>query len=221
MAADAVGDGQPEGHRWIACATREERQPAERLGQQVLARLVPPRALGAVAADGRVDDARIEPANGLVVEAHSFHHTGTEVVGHHVRLDDESLHQLEVVGVLEVGSEGGLVAVDGMSHEAVAVDVHVPGRHRATGLALPGSLDLDDRGAHVGEAQAGPGPSHVLGELEDQQALKGSAHAPALRDSRYMRSSVAITERGSPPSIMNSRMGTPPPSRSWKARLPG
>ena len=86
----------------------------------------------------------------------------------------------EVVGVLEVGGERLLAAVGGVEDEAVAIDdtcswSPANGRpHR-----VPGRSTLMTRGAHVGQPQPGPGSGHVLGELQDDQALEWSLHAAA------------------------------------------
>jgi uncharacterized protein YheU (UPF0270 family) len=63
----------------------------------------------AVARERRVDDLRINLLDFVVAQAGAGHGARTEVLDQDVRLFDDALQQLEVVGVFQVGLDALLV----------------------------------------------------------------------------------------------------------------
>ncbi len=80
----------------------------------------------------RDDDPRVRAGERCVVEAELGQHARPEVLEDDVALGGETLHEREVVGVLEVGHDGSLVAGDDRPPQAGVVDAHPPVAHRVT-----------------------------------------------------------------------------------------
>ena len=102
----------------------------------------------------RVDDARVDLRERLVVDAEAVLHVGPEVLDHHVGLLDQAQEDREAFRRLQVERDAALVAVQ-------VLEVR-PSRG-PPGLAAPPlrRLDLDDVGAPVGELAHAVGPART------------------------------------------------------------
>ena len=126
--------------------------------------------IGAVlteAGNGAIDDARIELAHALIVDAKFCLHVGAEILDDDVGLFHQPPEDLEAFRLFQVERHGALVAVQVLEVRALA---------RAAELLpaiLKNCVDLDDIGAPVRQlAYAGrTGPD--AGEVEHSEAGEG------------------------------------------------
>ena len=163
---------EAEGNRWLSRVTIQPRQSRKRLHEEILAGFGAPRTGFAVAGDLGVDQARIERGDGFVAEASLLDDAGTKVLDEYVSASEECAHLLEVGGVFEVGGKGLLIPINGMEEGGVAIEREVRDVELAAEITLTGTLDLDDAGAEIGEAQRGRGTGEELREVDDEQTLK-------------------------------------------------
>ena len=85
-----IGDRNADAHRALARRAGDRHQPAHALRDLVEAR---PLAIGAVlaeAGDAGIDDALVDLAQVLVIDAEPILHVGAEVLDHHVGLLDHA-----------------------------------------------------------------------------------------------------------------------------------
>ena len=146
----------------------DRHQPAHALRDLIEAR---PLVIGAVlaeAGDAAIDDARVDLAHALVVDAELVLHVGPEVLDHHVGLFREALKHLEALGVFQIERHRPLVAVQVLEIRTMA---------RAARLLAAGVLhqgvDLDDIGAPVRELPHAGRPGADAGEIEHGEAGQG------------------------------------------------
>ena len=102
QAGGEVGDGNADPHRAFARRAGDRHQPAHALRDLIEAR---PLVIGAVlaeAGDAAIDDARIDLAHALIVDAELCLDVGAEILDHDVGLFDEPLEHLEALRVLQV-----------------------------------------------------------------------------------------------------------------------
>ncbi len=111
--------------------------PGHRLGDQVVPGPVGVRAGLAEAGDAGVDQPRVEPGEGLVVDAEPLRHARAEVLHHDVGRPHQPVERRQVLGRLQVEADAALVPVQGEEGAAVlAVDGIPPGPPGlVTGLA--------------------------------------------------------------------------------------
>ena len=180
VAAGQVGDGDADAHRSLARQPGDRHQAAHALRDLVEAR---PIAVGTVLAEARqahIDEARIDLAQRLVVEAEPVLHVGPVVLDQHVGAGRQLLQDGDAVGRLEVERDAALVAMQVEEVGTVARAAH----HRVL-VALLRHLDLDHVGAPVGEVarrrRAGAGPRQIDHLEAGQGALAFGAHCDITR----------------------------------------
>ena len=163
-----VGDGNADPHRALAGRAGDRHQPAHALRDLIEAR---PLVIGAVlaeAGDAAIDDARVDLAQALIVDAELCLDVGAEVLDHDVGLLGEALEHFEALRVLQVERHGPLVAVQILEVRALA---------RAARLLAAGILqqrvDLDDVGAPVRQLPHAGGPGANAGEIEHGETGEG------------------------------------------------
>ena len=91
-----VGDGNADPHRALARRAGDRHQPAHALRDLIEAG---PLVIGAVlaeAGDAAIDDARIDLAQALVIDAELGLHVGPEVLDHHVGLLHQAIFYLSI-----------------------------------------------------------------------------------------------------------------------------
>ena len=146
VAAREVGDRDADAHRPLARQPGDRHQAAHALRDLVEAR---PVGVGPVLAEARqahVDEARVDLAQGLVVDAEPVLHVGPVVLDQHVGGRRQLLEDGDALGRLEVERDAALVAVQ--VEEVGAVRATPP---IASSSPLLRHLDLDDVGAPIGE----------------------------------------------------------------------
>ena len=115
-----IGDRDADPHRALAGRAGDRHQPAHALGDLIEAR---PLVIGPVLpepGDAAVDDARIDLAQALVVDAELAFDVGAEVLDHHVSLLGEALEHFQALRVLQVERHRALVAVQILEVRALA-----------------------------------------------------------------------------------------------------
>src|SRR2546421_255156 len=118
-----AGHGNADTHRTLAGQAGDGHQAAQPLRDLVVAGTVTVRTALAEARDARVDDARVDRAERLVVDAEPVLDVGTEVLDHHVGLGGQLLEDLDPLGVLEVERDRALVAMEVLEVEVVPREV--------------------------------------------------------------------------------------------------
>ena len=118
--------------------------------------------------DAAIDDARIDLAQALIVDAELGLDVGAEVLDHDVGLRGEALEHLEALRVLQVERHRALVAVQILEVRAMARAARL-----LAGRVLQQRIDLDDIGAPVGELPHAGRPRTDAGEVEHGEAGKG------------------------------------------------
>jgi hypothetical protein len=167
-------------HRRAARLSGHAHQPAHRLHGDVEGALA---AIGAALSEpryGTVDKPGIGLVEGVVAEPQALEHPGPEVLHHHVRDRRELAQPRHLGGVLQVGRDAALVAVE--RGEVLAVvrcaartaRAGRPGQRRpvAHAVAAVGPLDLHHVGAQVGEQRTGKRTGGNLAELHHLDAAE-------------------------------------------------
>ena len=163
------GRGKPDGRgRGVA---GDGHEPGLALGDDVVAASPRLRSGMAVSADGGVDEARIQPAQRLGIDAGALErrhsrHVGDEYVG---RLQ-QAKEQPVGLRLLDVQFQAALVSVDRQKVRAFALD---KGRSPAARLVAPSrTFDLDDVRAHIPQEHGAVGPREGFGHFHDTQVSK-------------------------------------------------
>ena len=125
-------------------------------------------AVLAEAGDAAIDDARVDLAHALVVDAELGLDVGAEVLDHHVGLLRQPPEHLEALRVFQVERHRPLVAVQILEVRAVARAA----RLFAAGVLQQG-IDLDDIGAPVRELPHAGRPGADAGQIEHGEAGQG------------------------------------------------
>src|SRR5690606_14632198 len=112
-----------------------------------------------------VDQAWVDPVDGLEVETQALGHAGAEVLDQHVGVPDQCHQPVQAVRRLQVEHDAVLVAVVRGELGGVLTTGPFPAPHRVAG----GRLDLGHLGTEVGEDLAGVRPGDVLTELDHAQ----------------------------------------------------
>ena len=180
-----IRDRDADAHRPPAGLAGNRHEPAHALGDLIEARPLGVRAVLTEAGKARVDEAGVERAECLVVDAEPVLHVGPVVLHHHVGLGGEALEDGDALRLLEVESEAPLVAVQILEVGAVAGLDGIVRRPRR-----PGRFDLDDVGAPVGELARRGRPRPVAGEVEHRKARKSAVRR---RMSHRNCSTAAVT----------------------------
>ena len=105
-------------------------------------------------------------------EAGARRGAGCEVLDEHVGAREDAVQQRGIVGILDVGDQALLAAVepDEIAGQALGGVVVAAGE-----IAL-GALDLDDARAGIGEAGAAIGRGDRLFQRDDQQPFERARH---------------------------------------------
>ena len=119
----------------------------------VVAGLLGARAVGAVAADGDVDELRVDGCERFVAEAEAIHHAGPEALDERVGGLGERQQRFAASSRRFSSTERLLRSVTHVKRRRVA-DLRLVGAHRVAGAGL---LDLDHVRAEVGEQRGGEG----------------------------------------------------------------
>jgi hypothetical protein len=111
-----VSDARADLDRLAGGQAGDAHHPAHGLGDHVIGRPFDVRALAgarvAEAADGGIDQLRIQRRQGLIGQAKPVHDPDAEVLHHHVELGDQRLGQLDAFRGLQVDSDAFLAAID-------------------------------------------------------------------------------------------------------------
>jgi hypothetical protein len=162
-----VGDRNAHAHRTLARNAGDGHEAAHPLGDLIDAGPVPIRPVLPEAGDAAVDQARIDRAQALVVDAESALHVGAVVLHDDVGVLRQPLEDGHPVGLAEVQRDALLVAVQVLEIEPVTIAAHT------VAGAAAGHLDLDRRGAPIDElphaGRAGPRP----GQVEHREPAEG------------------------------------------------
>src|SRR5262245_10297587 len=141
-ACTEITDGQADRRRWSIGLAGHVHDAAHALGDQVESALLPIRTVGAETGELRVDQPRVEPAQGFPAESGAVHHGRPIVLHQHVYRGDQLEEDLAAALALVVQRQALLVAVD-VAEVRVALGAVAHGARR---IALAGALDV----AHLG-----------------------------------------------------------------------
>ncbi len=170
--------------------------------------------------DGHVDDPRVGPGHGVVVQPEPGQPVGLEVLQHDVGPRGQLVGETQVGVVLEVQRDRPLVAVDA---EVVGGDVATGGRQPGAGVVSTGTFHLDHLRAHVAQQHAGVGAGQDAGEVGDQQPVQGTGGVPwglpgwsVCLDGHLSTRSLSVCR-----TIVRPRVSDPmaPLSRTGRCRL--
>ena len=145
-----------------------ERFAAERAGGRVIGGLAGAGARRAVGRPVQVDQPRVDPTQGRVVDPQPLGHARAVVVQQQVGAAREQLHDLARLGALQVEGEA-LLALHGLEPGDAVL-------HLAEGLSAD-RLDLDHARAELGEQRRRQRGRHPGGELEHQQVAQRAARS--------------------------------------------
>ena len=168
QARGEVGHGNADPHRALAGRARDRHQPAHALRDLVEARSLVIGAILAEAGNAAIDDARIDLAHALIVDAELCFHVGAEILDDDVGLLRQTLEYLESFRIFQVERDGALVAVQVLEVRTMAWATQL-----FAARILQQGVDLDDVGApvrqlpHTGRARPDPG------EVEHGEAGQG------------------------------------------------
>src|SRR5262249_44158476 len=141
-----VGDRDADPDRPLPGLAGDRHQAAHALGDLIEAGTLRIGTILAKAGDAGVDEARIDLAQYLVIDAEPRLHVGAEVLYDHVGFSDHLLECRDALGGLEVERHAPLVAVQ--IHEIGAV---AWAAQRLAALQVSRGFDLDDVGSPVGK----------------------------------------------------------------------
>ena len=143
-----------------------------RLDNQVVPGTVGVRPLASERGVLAVDDARVQPGQGVVVHAQLGSHVGPVVDQGHVHLRDVAAQNVLRFGGGEVQGEAALTPVVGQEGTALRGGEGL----RVTPGVAPRRFNLDDLGPHVGQQHTGQRTGDNLGKLDYLYALKRAGH---------------------------------------------
>jgi hypothetical protein len=138
------------------------------LGNLIKARTLVVGAILSEAGDAAIDDARIDLADALVIDAEFCLDVGTEILDHNVGLLSEPLEYLEAFRVLQVERHRAFIAVQVLEIRSLARAARL-----LAGSVLQQRVDLDDVGAPVRELPYAGRSRADAGEVEHGEAGKG------------------------------------------------
>lgn len=164
-----VGDRQAEGHRTLVLVAVQPHHAGTGLRQQILPGPLDPGAFLAIAADRGIDQARIDLAHRLKIEAQPLDDAGPKILDQHVGLGQQAAQRRKVGHVLEVDGKTFLGPVDGMEDGGIAADLGVAEIKPARQVTAIRPLDLDDAGAEVEQPQRAVGSGQELAHVDDDE----------------------------------------------------
>ncbi len=86
--------------------------PADRLGDEVVARLRGVGSVGSVARDRKVHEARVQLAQRLLGQSQAIHSASPEVLDEHIRPTDQPAHHLAPLLAAQIQAQAALVPID-------------------------------------------------------------------------------------------------------------
>src|SRR5215470_15073367 len=174
----------------------QHRESGGGLDHVVVGGLLPIGAARAEAVGRHVDEARVDDAERLVVQAEPRGGGRTEIVKHHVGARGELEKRGAARGLLEVEDHAALVAIAGEEEGAHA---RIARGTQATRRVAFRRLHLDDVGAQVAQGLGRPGSENDRGHVEHPHAVERSGHErPRVKESgrRGHRKPLAVDRRG-------------------------
>jgi hypothetical protein len=171
---------------------RHAHDAAHALRDDVEAAFLPVGAGLAEAGNRRIDDARVDFLDRLVVDAELFGDARPEILDDDVGRGGELHEYFLALRLLHVERDALLVAIEHRKAIALVVDL---GLEAARAVAFGKSFDLGHVGAHVREHQRAVRSGHDGGEIEHLHAFKWKRHpgSPArvriacYRDADFIR----------------------------------
>ena len=151
----------------------DRHQAARGLDDEVVARPVGGGSVGAVAGDGEVDEARIQPLELVVVEAEAGEAAGPEVLDEDVAAAEQPAQDLGARLRLEVEPDRSLVPVDGQVVGGGSGPVGLGPDPRRPPGARPvavGWLDLDDVRPEIAQEHRAVRPGQDRRAIDDGQS---------------------------------------------------
>src|SRR6185312_10595911 len=182
-----IGDGNARAHRALTGQARHRHDAAHALRDLVEAR---PLAIGPVLAEARnagIDEARIDRAQRLVIDAEPVLHVGPVVLDHDVGLCHQLLEDGDALLRFEVERDGALVAVEILEIRRVACS--------ALQRVLADRLDLDDVGAPIGELPHAGRPGPHAGKIDNLVGREGEVGHGLARHLLLKKSRLAPARR--------------------------
>src|SRR6266571_3054991 len=174
-------------------------EAAHRLAKRIERGTIAVRAVLAEARYRHQDDAGVQCAQPLVVEAHGSHHAGAKVLQHDVGLRHQRGEDLLALGAPEIEADALLAAVvDGEVDALAAHHRRMPAR-----LLAAGWLDLDDLGAEIRHEHAAARPRLEPRELENANAVE-TAGSHVVSSGSYL---TTLRRPGSGLTIRHSASG--------------
>ena len=199
-----IGDGDAHAHRPLAGNAGDGHEAAHALGDLVDAGPVAVRPALPEAGDAAVDEARVDGAQALVVDAQPPLDVRPVVLHHDVGVLGQPLEDGHALRIAEVQRQRLLAAVQVLEVEPVAVAAH------AVAVAPAGHLDLDGARApvhelaHAGGAGAGPGEVEhgvaregqggVVGHVARSPIGEGVGGCPVRKRARGGRAAAGLGE---------------------------
>ena len=163
-----IGDGDADPHRALARRAGDRHQPAHTLRDLIEARPLVVGAVLAEAGDAAIDDARVDLAQALIVDAELCLDVGTKILDHDVGLLGEALEHFEARRVLQVQRHGPFVAVQILEIRALAWAARL-----LAGRVFQQRVDLDDIGPPIRQLPDASGPGSNAGEIEHGETGEG------------------------------------------------
>ena len=114
-----------------------------------------------------IDEPRINPAQGRVIDPEAGFHVGAEVLDEHIGLGREAAKGCSSLGRFEVERNAAFVAMQVLEIRAVARTTQTFRRFQVFG-----ELDLDDIGAPIGQLAHGSRAGAHAGQIENGEALE-------------------------------------------------
>jgi hypothetical protein len=171
----AGGDVGERGTRLDALLRRAGHRDEARLAlhQQVIGLLVAIGAIGAIARDVADDQARIAPAQVLVVQAETRRRAGRKVLHQHVGACKQVPQHRIGARLLDIQRQAflGTIGPDEVRRQSLYAAVIGAGE-----IAGAGPLDLDHAGAEIGELARAERRGNGLFEGNDGDAFKRRCH---------------------------------------------
>lgn len=167
-----IGDGDADPHRPAARRAGNGHEATHALRNLVEAGPLVVRAILAEAGNAAVDDARVDLAHALIVDAELGFHVGSKVLDDDVGLPGQPHEHFQALGVFQVQRDGAFVAVQILEVRAVARAARL-----LAGGVLQQRIDLDDIGAPIRELAHTGRPGADAGEVEHRETGEGFGSA--------------------------------------------
>ncbi len=176
-AAAEIADGNPGPHRMLAVRPGDRHTATGGLRHLVKGGTIGPRSLRAVAGHCAGDDARIDAAQCVEIQAQALRHPGGKIAQDNIGFFHQPLEQLHTARRFQVDRHAFLVAVEGEEVGAHAAEgiVRIAGQQRAGALPLQ-RLHLDRLRAQIGENHSGIRPGQHMCQVQYAHASQWFVH---------------------------------------------